>query len=113
MPAVKQDFTLPSGHTIELFYIGKLAEALGRTANTVRRWEIGGIIPDPCFRDKLGKRLYSQEQIDVIVQCAEKAGIMQGKSIASTSFSTWVHKELSILREKYKSKGGKKNGIKE
>ena len=70
MPALKQTFRLPSGETIELFYIGTLASALGRTTNTVRKWEIAGVIPDPCFQDPYGRRLYSQEQIDVIVKCA-------------------------------------------
>lgn len=101
MPAVKQTFKLPNGETIELFYIGALASALGRDPNTIRRWEIAGIIPDPCFKDKMGKRLYSQEQIDVIVKCAERAKIKQGGSIANTSFSRWCHRELDRLREKY------------
>lgn len=105
MPALKQTFRLPSGETIELFYIGTLASALGRTTNTVRKWEIAGVIPDPCFQDPYGRRLYSQEQIDVIVKCAERAKIKQGSSIANTSFSQWCYKELEVLKEKYK--GGK------
>ena len=105
MPALKQNFKLPSGEVIELYYIGSLANALGRTTNTIRKWEIAGVIPDPCFQDANGRRLYSQEQIDAIVRCAEKAKIKQGLSIANTSFSQWCHKELEALREKYK--GGK------
>lgn len=104
MPPVRQDFTLPNGQTIELFYIGRLASALGRTTNTIRKWEISGVIPDTCFRDKVGSRLYSQEQIDAIVKCAEKANIKQGLTIANTSFSVWVHKEMNDLREKYMKK---------
>lgn len=107
MPAVKKEVTLPNGEKIELFYIGALASALGRSTNAIRKWEIAGVIPDPCFKDSQGRRLYSQEQIDAIVRCAEKAKIKQGLSIANTSFSTWVHKELAILREKYAT-GGKK-----
>ena len=106
MPAIKKEYKLPNGEIIELFYIGALASALGRSTNAIRKWEIAGVIPDPCFRDEQGRRLYSQEQIDVIVRCAERAQIKQGLSIANTSFSTWVHKELAILREKY-ANGGK------
>ena len=106
MPAVKKDFKLPNGEVIELFYIGALASALGRSTNAIRKWEIAGVIPDPCFKDDKGRRLYSQEQIDAIVRCAERAKIKQGLSIANTSFSTWVHKELAILRDKYVN-GGK------
>lgn len=105
MPAISQIYKLPNGEKVELFYIGALASALGRTTNTVRKWEIGGIIPDPCFKDPNGRRLYTQEQIDVIVKCAERAKIKQGLSIANTSFSQWCHKELDALKEKYK--GGK------
>ena len=102
MPALKQNFKLPNGQVIELFYIGTLANALGGTTNTIRKWEIAGVIPDPCFQDANGRRLYSQEQIDAIVRCAEKAKIKQGLSIANTSFSQWCHKELDALKEKYK-----------
>ena len=102
MPALKQRFKLPNGSEIDLFYIGSLASALGRTTNTIRKWEIAGIIPDPCFQDKFGRRLYSQEQIDAIVKCAERAKIKQGASIANTSFSLWCHRELDALKEKYK-----------
>lgn len=101
MPAVHKIITLPNGEELELFYIGTLATALGRTTNAIRKWEIAGVIPDPCFRDENGRRLYTQEQIDAIVRCAERAKIKQGLSIADTSFSTWVHKELAELREKY------------
>ena len=105
MPALKQNFKLPNGEVIELFYIGTLANALGRTTNTIRKWEIAGVIPDPCFQDANGRRLYSQEQIDAIVRCAERAKIKQGLSIANTSFSQWCHKELDKKKKKYK--GGK------
>ena len=109
MPAVKKDFTLPNGETIELFYIGSLANALGRTTPTIRKWEISGVIPDPCFRDSNGRRLYSQEQIDTVVRCAERAKIKQGLSIANTSFSVWCHTELEKVRLKYiGGKDGKK-----
>ena len=102
MPPVKQTCKLPNGEIVEMFYIGSLASALGRDPNTVRRWEIGDIIPDSCFRDKFGRRLYTQEQIDVIVKCAERAKVKQGASIANTSFSLWCHRELAKLQETYK-----------
>lgn len=106
LPAVKQTFKLPNGEEIELFYIGTLAAALGRTPNTIRKWEISGVIPDPLFKDAHGHRLYSKEQIDAIVKCAERAKIAQGYSIANTSFSEWCYKEMEKLKEKYK--GGSK-----
>lgn len=104
MPALKQEFKLPNGEVIDLYYIGTLANALGRTPNTIRKWEIAGVIPDPCFQDAHGRRLYSEEQVNAIVKCAERAKIKQGMSIANTSFSQWCYKELEALKNKYKSK---------
>ena len=54
MPAVKKVCKLPNGDDIELFYIGSLASALGRSTNAIRKWEIAGVIPDPCFKDDRG-----------------------------------------------------------
>lgn len=97
----KQIFKLPTGEDIELYYIGTLASALGRASDTIRKWEIAGIIPDPFFKDSHGRRLYSKEQIEAVVRCAERAKIKQGASIAGTSFSRWCHIELEELRKKY------------
>lgn len=96
-----QMFKLPTGEDIELYYIGTLATALGRKTDTIRKWEIAGVIPDPFFKDSNGRRLYSKEQIQVIVSCAERAKIKQGASIARTSFSKWCHEGLEELRKKY------------
>lgn len=104
MPAVSKFVTLPNGEKIELFYIGALASALGRSVQIIRKWEIGGVIPNPCFKDKFNRRMYSQEQIDAIVRCAERAKIKQGLSIANTSFSVWCHKALEEIRIRYMTK---------
>ena len=101
MPAVHKIITLPNGEELELFYIGTLATALGRTTNAIRKWEIAGVIPDPCFRDENGRRLYTQEQIDIIVQCAEECNIKQGKKMSLTDFSSECHRRFDELHEKY------------
>ena len=94
-------YTLPSGEEIELFYIGKLAYELGRSSQTIRKWEISGVLPDPMFRDKFNKRLYSQEQVDLILKSAFEAKIKQGESLANTSFEAKVHRRLAKLKTKY------------
>lgn len=101
----KQVFKLPNGNEIDLYYIGTLAHALGRASDTIRKWEIAGVLPDPSFKDPHGRRLYSLEQIEAIVKCAEKAKIKQGSSIANTSFSRWCHIELEKIRESYLGEG--------
>jgi hypothetical protein len=105
-------YTFPDGESIDLYYVSYLASALGRTPATIRKWEVSGVLPDPFFKDRRGNRLYSQEQIDAVVKCAERAKIKQGMSIANTSFKVWVHKELSIISKKYAEKSKKSGGVK-
>ena len=105
MPVKCKEYTLPNGEKHMMFYVGTLASSLGRVPATIRKWEISGVIPDPCFKDSDGRRMYTQEQIDAIVRCAERAQIKQGLSIADTSFSTWVKRELAVLKDKYMGKG--------
>lgn len=90
-----------NGEEVELFYIDRLATELGRTPQTVRKWEVSGILPKPIFKDKLGRRLYSQEQIDAIVECAERSNVRIGYSIANTNFSVRVHEALQKINNKY------------
>lgn len=104
MPPVSKMFKLPNGEEIELFYIGTLASSLGRTPACIRKWEISGVIPDPLFKDNRHRRLYSQEQIDAIVHCAERAKIKQGSSISRTSFTKWCYQALDEIKERYLAK---------
>lgn len=110
MPALYQNCKLPNGEIVKMYYIGTLANALGRSTSSIRKWEIGGIIPDSCFRDAYGRRLYTMEQIMTIADCAEKCKIKQGASIANTSFSAKCHRALEALKEKYK--GGSESEVK-
>lgn len=90
-----------NGEQIDLFYIDRLASELGRTPQTIRKWEVSGILPRPIFKDKVGRRLYSTEQIETIVECAIKSNIRQGYSVANTNFSVRVHKAIEDLNKKY------------
>ncbi|MFI3211679.1 MAG: MerR family transcriptional regulator, partial [Peptostreptococcaceae bacterium] len=89
------------GEPLELFYIDKLASELGRTPQTIRKWEVSGILPNPIFKDKHNRRLYSLEQIEVIVECAVKSNVRQGYSVANTLFSRRVFKGLEEVNKKY------------
>lgn len=90
-----------NGETLELYPISTLAEALGRTSATVRKWEVAGIIPDCLFRGPMGRRLYTEEQIRVIVECAEKSNVRTGYSIANTNFTPRVVEALNEVNKKY------------
>jgi DNA-binding transcriptional MerR regulator len=78
-----------------------LSEAIGdeRTTQTVRKWEVQGIIPPAIFR--VGqKRLYAREQIDAICKIAKDCNIRQGVSLTLTNFSVRVYQELKIVNKK-------------
>lgn len=93
--------TVINGEEITLYPISKLASELGRSADTIRKWEISGILPQPIFKDKHGRRLYSLEQIEAIVDCAIKSKIRRGYSVANTNFSPRVYNALREINKKY------------
>lgn len=104
-------YSFPNGEKMDLYYIGTLATNLGRQTDTVRKWEIAGILPDTCFKDTRGCRLYSEEQIDAIVNAAAKSKIVQGKAISQTSFAKRCHEAMDELRKKYREmRGGDSDG---
>ena len=89
-------YTSPTGVTTTLYGIGTVADALGRTAQTIRKWEIGGTIPLTPFKIG-GRRMYSDEHIDALVECAEKSHIRPGVSIPHTSFFFFFYKRYEEL----------------
>jgi hypothetical protein len=102
--------TLPNGERLDVYSINALANALQRNPRTLQRWEQHQLIPPPFFRIfKKGRRLrfYSQEQIDIMVQCAEEAGVLDTKKRRKLSrvnlsvFSQLCYKRLGELRERY------------
>ena len=77
---------------------GVVAEAIGRTSQTIRKWEVGGVIPPTPFKQK-GKRLYSKEHIDAIIKCAESSHIMQGSRVSQTAFSKKLYREFQKVND--------------
>ena len=66
-----------NGKVTTLGTIGELAAAVGRTTNTIRRWERTGLIPKaPLILDpstiSARRRLYPVELIDELRQMAER-----------------------------------------
>ena len=102
-------YTFPDGSSVELYTIGYLAELLGRTATSIRRWEVGGLLPKTGFKDSRGFRLYSQSQMDAIVKSAEETGVMQGRSMAQTNFEKVVKQRLNVIWTDYKARMGEQN----
>lgn len=93
--------TLKNGVQVELFPIGELADYLGRTTQTVRKWELSGVLPNTLFRNKRGYRLYTREQIMLIGKTAEETQLMTGRQYSKIKFSKLVKERLEKLNLKY------------
>ena len=98
-------FTTPSGEVISLYYIGYFAKQVNRTTDCIRLWERTKIIPETPFRDKFGRRMYSQAQIDVVNKFLNKYNVGRGMSISSTYFSKNVFNNWNKLKLRYLGKG--------
>lgn len=82
-----------TGKETTLYSISTVAEALGRTPQCIRKWEIGGFIPKTPFKLN-GMRMYSAEHIDCLVECAEKANLRQGSNTTGARFAKYVWREF-------------------
>ena len=93
-------YTSPTGVSTTLYPISYLADELGRKPTTIRKWEIDGTIPKTPFRDKMNHRLYAEEHILAIVECAERAQIGNGKPISNTRFTKWCFEKFNEINIK-------------
>lgn len=93
-------YVSPTGIKTTLYSIGTVADALGRTRQTIRKWEVGGIIPPTPFKIN-GNRMYSTEHIDVLVECAENAHLKNGSPISQTTFTKDAYEGFEKLNKKF------------
>jgi hypothetical protein len=93
----------------EFFGIGDLAKALRRDAVTIRKWEASGVIPRATYvisgkTTNGNRRLYTREQIEIMVRIAEAEGLFDGDPrgirIADTRFTDRVKEAFEQLRQK-------------
>lgn len=92
---------LPNGRVVELYSIGELAFRIGRTTEVVRKWEIAGVIPPTCFHDRNGCRMYTLEQINLIVDTATECHINRGTQFSKTGFSKKLFAKWKVLMNEY------------
>jgi len=93
-------YTSPTGVETTLYNISTLASAVGRTAQTVRKWEVSGVIPPTPFKVQ-GKRMYAKEHIDAIVECAESSKLQVAKPIKDTAFSKHVYQRFQEINDMF------------
>lgn len=87
------------GNPVEFFTIGALALALNKSVVTIRQWISKGYIPQAVYRlpdrgNIKGRRLYTREQIQVVLALAEEQGILSGRRIdwsKNLDFAKKVH----------------------
>jgi hypothetical protein len=99
-----------NGRTIEFFPISALAKALGYSQNSIRLWETQGLLPRSPFRSQptrakpgakhptKGRRLWTREQIECILQLAEKHKVILNRQPPTRSFALDVGKAFAALQ---------------
>lgn len=90
------------GEKKELYTVGSVARVLGRSAITIRKWERKGWIPAPTYRtskasgaellnaDRKGYRLYSREQVEVLLTALEQNNLMGDRNSAWQDADNWL-----------------------
>lgn len=84
------------------YLVSELNKALPdstRTSQTIRLWERKRIIPPATYKIS-GIRLYTKEQVDVIVRIAVEEDIRQGRKMENTNFSERVWEAFEELANK-------------
>lgn len=56
-------YTLKNGEKIKLYPINVLANELGRTSQTIRKWEVAGILPKPIFKIKMAEECIVENRL--------------------------------------------------
>lgn len=88
------------GHEVEMFTIGALAQAIGKSEVSVRLWQRRGYIPNTPFRlptrevngtKRLGRRLFTRSMIEAAIQSFGKRGLIDAPRIEWKN-----HQDISI-----------------
>lgn len=86
----------------DLYTVGAVARILGRRAQTIRKWESKGWIPAPTYRtskasgaellntDRKGYRLYSREQVEVLLTALEQNNLMGDRNSSWQDANNWL-----------------------
>ena len=76
-------------------HVGELAKRVGRSADTIRRWEEEGLLR--CERDRRGRRIYDEAHVEVCFRLAELGVLAQRRSEKLANLATAVPAQLSLL----------------
>jgi hypothetical protein len=92
------------GELVEFFFVGAVAQALGRSSNTIRRWIEYGTIPQARFRInavsiKGSRRLWTRAQVEGMRRIAREEGLFDGRNVGATQFSERVTELFRQLKK--------------
>jgi hypothetical protein len=87
------------GKMVELFPIGELGKAIGRSSVTLRKWEQMGVIPR-TYRDNSGRRMYTAGQIKATRRILAEENLNSGRSVMKSQFKQRLVEAFDNLREK-------------
>lgn len=81
---------------VKMYTTGQVAKKLGRTTQTIRIWEKNGLIPEATYRTAAHDRLYTELQLNLLIEAYRKAVKRFGARkvqtrIGSTNFSELAH----------------------
>lgn len=104
---------LHNGETKRFYTVGILAKALGKSSQTIRKWENWGYIPRSQYRfpgrsssthhRKEGqRRLYTREQIEGVVSVAYETGVLTTEGKANNVGSSGFPEKVTALFEELK-----------
>lgn len=90
--------------SLHRFYrIGELARALGRSSETIRRWERYGWLPRPprtgtASNVRGQRRAYPADFAEAVVDIAEEEGII-GRKVASFSRTKFADRVMALPQD--------------
>ena len=89
------------GQELELYTIGKLAQLLKRSVETVRAWERNQTIPRPMYRYKNNVRLYHPLEVEVMQAVLKRLG----KYAKKDELKAAMWHDLSAVRKEILNSG--------
>jgi predicted site-specific integrase-resolvase len=75
--------------------VGELAKRVGRSVDTIKRWEEDGLLS--CDRDSRGRRMYDESHVELCLRLAELGILAQRRSAKLKTLATAEPVQLSLL----------------
>lgn len=99
---------LSNGQSKRFYTVGVLATALGKSSQTIRKWEGKGYIPksqyrfpgrssDTHHRKEGQRRLYTREQIEGVVSIARETGLLNGEGRTAKILGSGFPEKVTAL----------------